>query len=71
MLTISLRCEADTDDFCAFLRAVHVAVLKAEGSTVTASVPGANSELHERRELSGYVVTWNALHPGQVATLES
>jgi hypothetical protein len=34
-------------------------------------VPGANSELHELRELSGYVVTWNALHPGQVATLES
>ena len=80
MLTISLRCRADTDDFCAFLRAVHVAVLNAkpvvlppygEGTTVTASVPGANSALHERRELSGYVVTWNALHSGQVATLES
>ena len=71
MLTISLRCQADTDDFCAFLRAVHVAVLNAEGTTVTASVPGANSELHERRELSGYVVTWNALHPGHVATVES
>jgi hypothetical protein len=71
VLTISLRCQADTDDFCAFLRAVHVAVVKTEGTIVTASVPGAQSELHERRELSGYVVTWNALHPGQVATLES
>ena len=71
MLTISLRSKFDTDAFCAFLRAVHVTVLAAEGTTVTAAVPGANSALHERRELSGYVVTWNALHPGQVATLES
>ena len=71
MLTISLRSKADTDAFCAFLRAVHVAVLAAKGMTVTATVPGANSALHERRELAGYVVTWNALHPGQVATLES
>jgi hypothetical protein len=71
VLTISLHCQADADDFCAFLRAVHVAVLNAEGTTVTASVPGANSELHERRELSGYVVTWNALHPGRAATLDS
>jgi hypothetical protein len=71
VLTISLRSKADTDAFCAFLRAVHVAVVATEGRTVTATVPGANSALHERRELNGYVVTWNALHPGQAATLES
>jgi hypothetical protein len=67
VLTISLRSQTDTDAFCAFLRAVHVAVLKAEGTTVIATVPGAHSELHERRELTGYVVTWNALHPGRLA----
>ena len=61
----------DMDAFCAFLRAVQVAVVELDGMTVTASVPGAQSELHERRELNGYVVTWNALHPGQTATLES
>lgn len=71
MLTISLRSATDVHDFCAFLRAVQVAVVDADGATVTASVPGANSELHERRELMGYVVTWNALHAGQTATLES
>jgi hypothetical protein len=71
VLTITLRSRADADAFCAFLRAVQVAVLRAEATSVTASVPGAHSELHERRELTGYVVTWNALHPGQTATLES
>jgi hypothetical protein len=71
VLRISLLSQADTDAFCAFLRAVQVAVVETEGSTVLATVPGAHSELHERRELTGYVVTWNALHPGQTATLES
>jgi hypothetical protein len=71
VLTISLTSRADADAFCAFLHAVHVAVVQIDGTSVTASVPGAHSELHERRELTGYVVTWNALHPGQTATLES
>jgi hypothetical protein len=71
VLTISLRSQKDTVAFCAFLRAVQVAVVELEGTTVSASVPGAHSELHERRELVGYVVTWNALHPGQIATLAS
>ena len=71
MLRISLRTERDLDEFCSFLRAVHVAVVETDGRTVIASVPGANSDLHERRELTGYVVTWNALHPAQIATLEA
>jgi hypothetical protein len=36
---------------------------------VHAHVPNASSELHERRELKGYVVTWNALNPGRTATV--
>lgn len=61
----------DMDAFRAFLRVVHVAVVDVDETTVGASIPGAQTELHERRELTGYVVTWNALHPGQTATLES
>ena len=71
MHRISLRSQEDADEFCAFLRAVQVAVVAEEGAIITASVVGAQSELHELRELAGYVVTWNALHPMQIATFES
>ena len=54
----------DVDRFCDFLRAVQVHVEGIEGAIVTASLPGAPSELHERREIGGYVTTWNALNPG-------
>ncbi len=71
MLRISLQSQVDLDAFCTFLREVQVAVVERDGLIVTAAVPGAQTELHERRELNGYVVTWNALHPGQTAMLES
>jgi len=59
----------DIERFCEFLRAVHVLVHEIEGAIVSASVPGAPSALHERREMSGYVTTWNALNPGSVVEL--
>jgi hypothetical protein len=48
---------------CEFLRRVHVDGRPALDGTVQASIPGAVSPLHERRELAGYVTTWNALNP--------
>lgn len=71
MPPISLVDEAAVELFCAFLRKVHVQIDDVRGATVFASVPGAHSELHERRELDGYVVTWNALNPGREARLGS
>jgi hypothetical protein len=59
----------DLERFCDFLRAVHVLVHEVEGAIVSASVPGAASALHERREMSGYVTTWNALNPGSLVEL--
>ena len=57
-------CEpGDVDRFCEFLRAVQVSVEAIEGAIVTASLPGARSDLHERRGIGGYVTTWNALNP--------
>jgi hypothetical protein len=50
--------------FCDFLRRVHVAAEAVADDMVSASIPGAPSPLHERRELMGYVATWNALNPG-------
>ncbi len=69
MPPISLVDEATVELFCAFLRKVHVQIDDVRGATVFASVPGAHSDLHERRELDGYVVTWNALNPGREASL--
>jgi hypothetical protein len=63
---------SEPDDLSAvreFLRRVHVAAaVDAEGRLI-ASVPGAASPLHERRELMGYVATWNALNPGRLVEL--
>jgi len=53
----------DVDRFCDFLRAVQVRVDAIDEAIVTASLPGAASALHERREIDGYVTTWNALNP--------
>jgi hypothetical protein len=54
----------DFDRVCAFLRGVHLLLEANEDGTVTASAPGARTALHERREITGYVTTWNALNPG-------
>jgi hypothetical protein len=69
MLLISLADASMVDSFCAFLSRVNVQVDGVDGAVVSASVPGAHSDLHERREIHGYVVTWNALNPGRDATL--
>jgi hypothetical protein len=53
----------DLDRVCVFLRSVHLVVLEHEDGTITLSAPGAPTPLHERREIGGYVTTWNALNP--------
>jgi hypothetical protein len=53
----------DVERFCAFLHVVQVCVDAIDGAIVTASLPGAPSPMHERREIDGYVTTWNALNP--------
>jgi hypothetical protein len=53
----------DVDRICIFLRSVHLGVLHHEDGTITVSAPGAPTDLHERREIGGYVTTWNALNP--------
>lgn len=53
----------DFDRVCAFLRSVHLHVTVNDDGTVTVTAPGARTPLHERREIGGYVTTWNALNP--------
>jgi hypothetical protein len=53
----------DLDPVCAFLRSVHLHVHDNEDGTITVTAPGAPTPLHERREIGGYVTTWNALNP--------
>lgn len=60
----------DLERFCAFLRDVQVRVHDAQADGVLASIPGAMSPLHERRELLGYVATWNALNPAAHVELD-
>jgi len=69
MHVITVSDDAFVEALCEFLRQVHVQVVGVCGLEVSASVPGAPSDLHERRELDGYVVTWSALNPGREATL--
>jgi hypothetical protein len=59
----------DLDRVCVFLRSVHLHVEENEDGTITATAPGAPTPLHERREISGYVTTWNALNPASPVTL--
>ena len=56
----------DAERFCDFLRAVQVCINEVDGEVVTASLPGAPSDLHERREIAGYITTWNALNPASM-----
>jgi hypothetical protein len=53
----------DLDRVCAFLRSVHLNVDENADGTLTVTAPGARTPLHERREVGGYVTTWNALNP--------
>jgi hypothetical protein len=59
----------DFDRVCAFLRSVHIVVRDNGNGTITVSAPGAPTPLHERRELNGYVTTWNALNPAHAISL--
>ena len=59
----------DLDRVCVFLRSVHLRVEANEDGTITATAPGAPTPEHERREINGYVTTWNALNPGNPVTL--
>jgi hypothetical protein len=60
---------SDLDRVCDFLRSVHLYVEANEDGTITATAPGAPTPLHERREIGGYVTTWNALNPANPVTL--
>jgi hypothetical protein len=54
----------DLDRVCLFLRGARVdAQARADGTTLTVSIPDAQTDLHERSELTGYIATWNALNP--------
>jgi hypothetical protein len=57
------------DSLCDFLCRVHVVARPAPDGTVDTSIAGAASPLHELREISGYVTTWNALNPHSVVEL--
>ena len=57
------------DSLCDFLRRVHVVARPAPDGTVSVSIAGAASPLHELREIAGYVTTWNALNPHSVVEL--
>jgi hypothetical protein len=59
----------DLDRVWVFLRSVHLDVQTNEDGTITVTAPGARSPLHERREISGYVTTWNALNPANPVEL--
>jgi hypothetical protein len=60
---------ADVDRVCDFLRGVHLLVELNDDGTITATAPGAPTPLHERREIGGYVTTWNALNPASPVRL--
>lgn len=53
----------DLDRVCSFLRSVQLQVRVNDDGTITVNAPGARTALHERREIGGYVTTWNALNP--------
>ena len=69
MYLLRLSEPADLARLCEFLRSAHVRADAATDDTVSASMPGAPTPLHERREIMGYVTTWNALNPGSVVEL--
>ena len=59
----------DLDRVCVFLRSVQLNVHENPDGTLTVTAPGAQTPLHERREVGGYVTTWNALNPASPITL--
>ena len=69
MHLVELSQTVDVERLCAFLRDVHVTLGTVGGGMLEASIPGAPTEHHERRELLGYVTTWNALNPAQKVEL--
>ena len=68
MYLLRLSEPADLARVCDFLRGAHVDAHASGDDIVSASIPGAPTPLHERREITGYVTTWNALNPS--STLE-
>jgi hypothetical protein len=60
---------SDLDRVCIFLRSVHLQVQVNADGTIAATAPGARTPLHERREIAGYVTTWNALNPSSPVTM--
>ena len=69
MYLLQLSHTADLDRVCDFLRGVQLLVEANEDGTISATAPGARTPLHERREIAGYVTTWNALNPGSPVRL--
>jgi hypothetical protein len=57
------------DAVCAFFRNAHV-VVSVEPDWIVLSIPGAPTDVHEQREIAGYVATWNALNPSSPVELE-
>jgi hypothetical protein len=64
MLSIRLTHFEDLERFCDFLRAAQVHTETGPDGIVKVSLTGAPTPQHARRELTGYVRTWNALNPG-------
>jgi hypothetical protein len=56
----------DVGHVCDFLRRVRVDVVVRPDRTVNAAISAAPTPLHELRELTGYVATWNALDASTV-----
>ena len=69
MYLLHLSRSGDFERVCHFLRSVHLLVETHEDGTISAAAPGAPTPLHERREIDGYVTTWNALNPGSPVLL--
>jgi hypothetical protein len=65
VLSIRLTHSEDVERFCEFLRAAQVHTETGRDGMVRVSLTGAPTPLHARRELTGYVRTWNALNPGR------
>jgi hypothetical protein len=60
----------DLDRVCVFMRGVHLNVDERADGTMAVTAPGAPTALHERREIAGYVTTWNALNPANPITMD-
>ena len=69
MYTVVLRDPRHRERLCAFFRDVRVRVLGGEGDRIEVALTSPVSPLHAQRELTGYVITWNALNPGAYAEL--